>query len=260
MFDLWHNVIKLQQPPLSRTEQFIWELAAIQHGPARTELLLNLKLMPNIMQSIGEQVQELGQACQSFLNAEQLPRLLRLVRLVCSVLNKENIKGFCLCALHNLRDTRCVTAQATLEDYVAHVAPLVGIDFELIDLEMKGFLPAATIPIEPLQQSLIQLSRMVQQSNELWTSLPHMHENESVEAELSQIHISLQNLEHEASYVLKASQEIKTALPGSGSVSNIANTLYRFVHRLCALPHQRSVQAISQKLTAGGIVFCEKSF
>merc|ERR1711977_264907 len=84
--DLWHNVCKPREPPLSKTELFIWELAAVEHGPARAELLLNLEQIPGIIQTVRDQVHELGQACQYFLGAKHFPRLLRLVRLVCSVL------------------------------------------------------------------------------------------------------------------------------------------------------------------------------
>ena len=127
--DLWRGVDPTQTP-LTKTERFIFALHCAHQAKGKTELLLNMAAMPGRELIIEEQIRALEHSFQSLLQSTQLLTLLRIVRVVASALNKENIKGFELVSLSNLADTRCAMVSADLLDYVAFAAPRGGVNLK----------------------------------------------------------------------------------------------------------------------------------
>eukprot|EP00657_Telonema_sp_P-1_P004255 TRINITY_DN19850_c0_g1_i1.p1 TRINITY_DN19850_c0_g1~~TRINITY_DN19850_c0_g1_i1.p1 ORF type:complete len:182 (+),score=63.18 TRINITY_DN19850_c0_g1_i1:192-737(+) len=164
---------------------------------------------------------------------------------VCSVLNKERIQGFCLCSLNNLRDTRCVTVKgATLEDYVAHVAPRVGVNLSRAWLEIEQCQRAASHTVEGVQQSMVRLNYMVRNSYEMLECLPCSLEVQTLRSELDGSALALEQLTLKARQVLLWAAEIRRLYPGSGAPSNIVRHLRGFTERLGA-PNPKAAEGIA---------------
>jgi len=135
----------------------------VPQAQSRAELLANIQAIPSQAIQLAEQARKLYQACgsaagiqistllcafQAQLQSSSTLELLRLVRVICSVLNKGAIKGFELVSLRNLSDTRCSHVKANLLDYVAFVCPRAGIDLTAAALEASRSVPHGSVSIE----------------------------------------------------------------------------------------------------------------
>ena len=109
---------------LNRAEKFILEIGQVQNLDSIVDSLIFRLQVDDYLQEIRQSIEIIQFACEEIKNSQRLPKLLKVILAVGSVLNRDTYlssKGFKLESLRSLSETTDKTGKLTLLHYISKI-------------------------------------------------------------------------------------------------------------------------------------------